>query len=61
KVAGARARAKAAGELADGVEPATAARLVVCFVEGLRVVGKTGPARSTSQATVDALLDRFIR
>jgi TetR/AcrR family transcriptional regulator, transcriptional repressor for nem operon len=61
KVADALSRAKAAGELANGVEPATAARLVVCFVEGLRVVGKTGPARSTSQATVDALLDRFIR
>jgi TetR/AcrR family transcriptional repressor of nem operon len=61
KLAAALARAKAAGELADGVEPAGAARLLVCFVEGLRVVGKTGPARSTSQATVDALLDRFIR
>lgn len=60
-VADALSRAKAAGELADGVEPATAARLLVCFVEGLRVVGKTGPARSTSQATVDALLNRFIR
>ena len=61
KVAGALSRAKTAGELAEGVEPATAARMLVCFVEGLRVVGKTGPARSTSQATVDALLDRFIR
>jgi TetR/AcrR family transcriptional repressor of nem operon len=60
KVANALARAKAAGALADGVEPASAARLLVCFVEGLRVVGKTGPARSTSQATVDALLDRFL-
>ena len=55
------ARARAAGDLADGVEPESAARLLVCFVEGLRVVGKTGPARSTSQATVDALLDRIIR
>jgi TetR/AcrR family transcriptional repressor of nem operon len=61
RVADALSRAKAAGELADGVEPASAARLMVCFVEGLRVVGKTGPARSTSQATADALLDRFIK
>jgi TetR/AcrR family transcriptional repressor of nem operon len=61
KVAGALSRAKAAGELADGVEPASAARILVCFVEGLRVVGKTAPPRATSQATVDALLDRFIR
>jgi TetR/AcrR family transcriptional repressor of nem operon len=30
-------------------------------VEGLRVVGKTAPARITSQATADALLDRFIK
>ena len=61
KVAHALTRAKAAGELADGVEPASAARILVCFVEGLRVVGKTAPTRNTSQATVDALLDRFIR
>ena len=61
KLAGALARAKAAGELAAGVEPASAARILVCFVEGLRVVGKTGPARASAQATADALLDRFIR
>ena len=61
RVAEALSRAKAAGRLADGVEPASAARILVCFVEGLRVVGKTAPARTTSQATADALLDRFIR
>ncbi|MET1047426.1 MAG: TetR/AcrR family transcriptional regulator [Hyphomicrobium sp.] len=61
RVAHALTRAKAAGELADGVEPASAARILVCFVEGLRVVGKTAPARIISQATADALLDRFIR
>ena len=60
KAAGTFARAKLAGELAAGVEPASAARILVCFVEGLRVTGKTGPARSMSQATADALLDRFI-
>jgi len=61
RVADALFRAKAAGKLADGVEPASAARILVCFVEGLRVTGKTAPARATSQATADALLDRFIR
>src|ERR1700689_3233200 len=61
RVAAALSRAKAAGELADGVEPASAARILVCFVEGLRVIGKTAPTRTTTQATVDALLDRFIR
>ena len=61
KAAGAFSRAKSAGELAAGVEPTSAARILVCFVEGLRVVGKTGPTRNTSQATADAFLDRFIR
>ena len=61
KLADALSRAKASGKLADGVEPSTAARIIVCFVEGMRVVGKTAPTRVISQATVDALLDRFIR
>jgi TetR/AcrR family transcriptional repressor of nem operon len=61
RVADALSRAKAAGKLADGVQPASAARILVCFVEGLRVVGKTAPARTTSQTTADALLERFIR
>jgi TetR/AcrR family transcriptional regulator, transcriptional repressor for nem operon len=61
RVADALSRAKAAGRLADGVEPASAARILVCFVEGMRVVGKTAPTRIISQATADAFLDRFIR
>ena len=61
KVADALSRAKTASQLADGVEPSTAGRILVCFVEGLRVVGKTAPARATSQATADALLDRFMK
>src|SRR5438445_1034717 len=61
RVADALSRAKTAGKLADGVDPSSAARILVCFVEGLRVVGKTTPTQITSQATADALLDRFIR
>jgi TetR/AcrR family transcriptional regulator, transcriptional repressor for nem operon len=61
KVADALSRAKAAGKLADGVEPASAARILVCFVEGLRVVGKTAPTRNTSRTAADALLDRFMK
>jgi TetR/AcrR family transcriptional regulator, transcriptional repressor for nem operon len=61
RVAAALSAAKTAGQLADGVDPSSAARILVCFVEGLRVVGKTAPARITSQATADALLDRFIK
>ncbi len=60
RVADALSRAKTAGKLADGVEPSGAARILVCFVEGLRVIGKTAPSRMTSQATADALLNRFI-
>ena len=60
KVADALSRAKAAGRLASGVEPSSAARILVCFVEGLRVVAKPGPTPITSQATVDALIDRFL-
>ncbi|MGE0563024.1 MAG: TetR/AcrR family transcriptional regulator [Pseudolabrys sp.] len=61
RLADALARAKAAGKLAQGVDPSSAAHILVCFVEGLRVTGKTGRTRSSSQATADAVLDRFIR
>lgn len=61
RLADALSRAQAAGRLADGVEPASAARILVCFVWGLRVVAKTAQTRITWQATADALLDRFIR
>jgi TetR/AcrR family transcriptional regulator, transcriptional repressor for nem operon len=61
RVAAALVRAKAAGKLADGVEPSSAARILICFVEGLRVVGKTGTTPMTSKAAADALLARFIK
>ena len=61
RVADALSRAKAAGKLADGVDPANAARIIVCFVEGLRVISKTAPRGAITQAAADALLDRFIR
>jgi TetR/AcrR family transcriptional repressor of nem operon len=61
RVADALVRAKAAGKLADGVEPLSAARILICFLWGLRVVAKTSPERNMQQNTADALLDRFIR
>jgi TetR/AcrR family transcriptional repressor of nem operon len=61
RLADALSRAKVAGRLADGVEPSAAARILVCFVEGLRVVGKMAPTRITSQAIANALLDRFVK
>jgi TetR/AcrR family transcriptional repressor of nem operon len=57
QLTGAFIRARAHGELAAGVEPASAARMLVCQLEGMRVVGKVAPHRATSQAACDALLD----
>jgi TetR/AcrR family transcriptional repressor of nem operon len=61
KLAGALSRAKVEGELADGVEPAIAARLLICVAEGMLVMGKTIQDRATTQATVDALFDQFTK
>lgn len=61
RLAEAMARAQASGELADGVEPKTATRLLMCLVEGMRVVGKTGSDRAMSQAVVQTLIDRFTK
>lgn len=54
-------RAQAEGDLVDCVEPATVARLLVCLVEGMRVVSKTSADRSVSQAVVQTLIDRFAK
>jgi TetR/AcrR family transcriptional regulator, transcriptional repressor for nem operon len=61
RLTAALARAQAEGALADGVEPATAARLLVCLVEGMRVVSKTSSDRSMSQAVAQTLIDRFAK
>jgi TetR/AcrR family transcriptional repressor of nem operon len=54
-------RAQGAGELVDDVEAPSIARLLVCAVEGLRVLGKTDLDKATWQSSVDLLLDRFIK
>jgi TetR/AcrR family transcriptional repressor of nem operon len=54
-------RAKSEGRLADGIEPATAGRLLMCLLEGMRVVSKTNSDRSSSEAVVQTLLDRFAK
>ncbi len=61
RLAEALARAQAEGELVDGIEPATAARLLLCLLEGMRVVSKTSSDRRTSQAVVQTLIDRFAK
>lgn len=59
KLTGALSRAQAEGRLAVDADPASVARLLLCTVEGMRVVGKTDPDRAASQAMVTTLLDRF--
>lgn len=61
RLAAALERARNEGELADGVDPSSAARVLLCLVEGLRVVGKTGIDRTVWQATVNALIHRFTK
>jgi TetR/AcrR family transcriptional repressor of nem operon len=54
-------RAHSEGQLVDGCEPASAARVLLSMAEGIRVVAKTGIDRVVWQSTVDALLDRFVK
>ena len=61
QLAAALARARAEGDLVEGVDPATVARLLVCLVEGMRVVSKTSADRSLSQAVVQTVIDRFAK
>jgi TetR/AcrR family transcriptional repressor of nem operon len=61
RLAAALERAKSERRLADAVEPAPAARLIMCLLEGMRVVSKTNADRSSSQAVVQTLLDRFAK
>ena len=61
RLTAALARAKSEGRLADGVEPATVARLLLCLLEGMRVVSKTSSDRSASQAVGQTLIDRFAK
>ena len=61
RLAKALAHAQSSGELADNVEPQTAARLLICLVEGMRVVGKTAADRGMSQAVVQTLINRFAK
>ena len=54
-------RAHDAGELADGVDPAATARLLLCLMQGMRVVGKADPGRKASQAIVGSMIDHITR
>jgi TetR/AcrR family transcriptional repressor of nem operon len=60
RVSGALARAKSDGHLREDLDPAILARLLLCQVEGMRVVGKVGQDKS-AQATVRFLIDSFVK
>eukprot|EP01030_Chromulinospumella_sphaerica_P006275 gene6275-6134_t len=55
------ARAQAAGELADDVEPAVSGRLLLSVLERMRVVGQTAPDHIMSQAMFETFIDRFVK
>lgn len=59
RLAAALSRAQAEGDLIDGVEPATVAYLLLCVLEGMRVVGKTSSEPRAAQAGVRTLIDRI--
>lgn len=61
RLGAALSRAQAEGRLAVDADPTSVARLLLCTVEGMRVVGKTDPDRAASQAMVTTLLDRFAK
>lgn len=61
RLAAALARARTEGQLVEGIDPATVARLLVCLVEGMRVVSKTSADRPLSLAVVQTVIDRFVK
>ena len=52
-------RAKTAGELADGVDPAIAARLIMFAIEGRCVVEKTNADQEKTEKMFQALIDQI--
>lgn len=44
------------GSLASNADPKTAAQMLLCLAQGMRVVGKTGRTREEMQAAVDIAL-----
>lgn len=47
------------GSIAKHVDRAASARMLLCLVQGMRVVGKTGRSRAAMQAVVDAAMRIF--
>ncbi len=61
RLAWAFARAQAESGLADGIEPASAARVLLSMVEGIRVIAKTGVDRALWQQTVATVLTNLLK
>ena len=49
-------RGQAAGEIPGDYDERALARLLLCTVQGLRVLGKTGPSEAETEEVVDAAL-----
>lgn len=47
------------GSISKHVDRAASARMLLCLVQGMRVVGKTGRSRAAMQAAVDAAIKIF--
>lgn len=54
--AGALERARARGEIAPGKDPVAIARLLLTFIQGLRVVGQAGLGRAFIEGAIDSAL-----
>jgi len=49
-------RGQAAGEIAEAQDERAIARLLLCTVQGLRVLGKTGPSEQATTQIIDLAL-----
>jgi TetR/AcrR family transcriptional repressor of nem operon len=61
RLAGAFARARAESGPSNGIDPASAARVLLSTVEGIRVIAKTGIDRAVWQKTIAVLLSALLK
>jgi hypothetical protein len=61
KLTAAVIRAQAERDFTDGVAFPVVARLLLCLIEAMRVIGTTGSARDAAQAAITALIDRLVK
>jgi TetR/AcrR family transcriptional repressor of nem operon len=52
-------RAQAEGDVVGNIDPEAAAHMLVCLLEGMRVIRKTGSERRKSSAAIQTFIDRI--